>query len=151
MKQRSAGKMLETWRWMENRQICIWMDNCYFKQYGTHPMIQDQSQPCTQLCVVKIPCRLPYFRGDPTIDVLIRSIRNVAAALVRMKRSLREIVTHLGPLADRPTPIPRTTSCEIQYPILVGNRCCGLRIRYLCTRASMRCWTALHPCQTTRT
>ena len=27
--QRSAGKMLETWRWMENRQVCVWIDNCY--------------------------------------------------------------------------------------------------------------------------
>ena len=28
MKERSAGKMLQTWRWMENRQFCIWIDNC---------------------------------------------------------------------------------------------------------------------------
>ena len=31
MKQRSAGKMLETWRWMENRQVCVWIDNCYIE------------------------------------------------------------------------------------------------------------------------
>ena len=42
MKARSTGKMLETWRWMENRQVCVWIDNCYIKQYGTHPTIQDQ-------------------------------------------------------------------------------------------------------------
>ena len=41
MKERSARKMLETWRWMENRQVCVWIDNCYIKQYGTHPTIQD--------------------------------------------------------------------------------------------------------------
>ena len=29
MKQWSAGKMLETWRWMENRQVCVWIDSCY--------------------------------------------------------------------------------------------------------------------------
>ena len=29
MKQRSAGKMLETWRWMENRQVRVWINNCY--------------------------------------------------------------------------------------------------------------------------
>ena len=40
MKQQSAGKMLETWCWMENRQVCVWIDNCYIKQYGTHPTIQ---------------------------------------------------------------------------------------------------------------
>ena len=74
MKQRSAGKMLETWRWMENRQVCVWIDNCYIKQYGTHPTIQDQSQNCTALCVVEIPCSLPYFRGHPNIDVRIGSI-----------------------------------------------------------------------------
>ena len=44
MKQRSAAKAVETWRWMENRQVCVWIDNCYIKQYGTHPTIQDQSQ-----------------------------------------------------------------------------------------------------------
>ena len=36
MKERSAGKMLETWRWMENRQVCVWIDNRYIKQYATH-------------------------------------------------------------------------------------------------------------------
>ena len=99
MKQRSAEKMLETWRWRGNRQVCVWIDNCYNKQFGTHPTIQDQSQNCTALCVVEIPCRLPYFRGHPTIDVLISSIGSVAAALVRMKRSFRGIVTDLGLLA----------------------------------------------------
>ena len=105
MKEQSAGKMLETWRWMENRQVCVWIDNCYIQQYGTHPMIQDQSQNCTALCVVEIPCRLPSFRGQPTIDVLIGSIGSVAAALVRMKRSFHAIVTDLGLLADRPPAI----------------------------------------------
>ena len=52
IKERSAGKMLETWRWMENRHVCVWIDNCYIKQYGTHPAIQDQWQNCTALCVV---------------------------------------------------------------------------------------------------
>ena len=44
MKQRSAVKILETWRWMENRQVCVWIDNCkgYIKQYATHTTIQDQ-------------------------------------------------------------------------------------------------------------
>ena len=51
MKKRSVGKMLQTWRWMENRQVCVWIDNCYIKQYGTHPTIQDQSQNCIALCV----------------------------------------------------------------------------------------------------
>ena len=83
MKERSAGKMLETWRWMENRQVCVWIDNCCIKQYGTHPTIQDQSQNCTALFVVEIPCRLPYFKQHSTIDVLIGSIGSVAAALVR--------------------------------------------------------------------
>ena len=106
MKQRSAGKMLETWRWMDNRQVCVWIDNCNIKQYGTHPTIQDQSQNCTALCVVEIPCRLPYFRGHPNIDVLIGSIGSVAAALVRMKRSFYGIMTDLGLLADRPAAIP---------------------------------------------
>ena len=126
MKQRSTAKMLETWRWMENRQVCVWIDHCYIKQYATHTTIQDQSQICTALCVVEIPCRLLYFRGHPTIDVLISSIRNVAAALVRMKRSFRGIVTNLGLLADGPAPIPSIslTSCEIQHQILVGNHCC---------------------------
>ena len=105
MKQRSAGKMLETWRCMENKQVGVWIDNCYIQQYATHPRIQHQSQNCTALCVVEIPCRLPYFRGHPTIDVLVSSIGNVAAALVRMKRSFRGIVTDLGLLADRPAPI----------------------------------------------
>ena len=40
MKQRSAGKMLEAWRWMQNRQVCVRINNCYIKQYGTHPTIQ---------------------------------------------------------------------------------------------------------------
>ena len=106
MKERSAGKMLETWQWMENRQVCVLIDNCYIKQYGTHPTIQDHSQNCTALCVVEIPCRLPYFRGHPTIDVLIGSIGSVAAALVRMKRSFHGIVTDLGLLADRLAAIP---------------------------------------------
>ena len=106
MKQRSAGKRLETWRWMENRQVCVWIDDCYIKQHGTHPTIEDKSQNCTALCVVAIPCRSPYFRGHPTIDVLIGSIGNVAAALVRIKRSFCGIVTDLGLLADRPSPIP---------------------------------------------
>ena len=29
MKERSARKMLETWRWMENQQVCVRIDNCY--------------------------------------------------------------------------------------------------------------------------
>ena len=58
MKERSAGKMLETWRWVENLQDCVWIDNCYIKQYGTHPTIEDQSQNLTALCVVEIPCRI---------------------------------------------------------------------------------------------
>ena len=98
--------MLKTWRWMENRQVCVWIDNCYIKHYGTHQTIQDQSQNCRALCVVGIPCRLPYFRGHPTIDVLIGSIGSVAAALVRMKRSFHGIVTDVGLLADRPAAIP---------------------------------------------
>ena len=106
MKQQSAGKMLETWRWMENRQVCVWINNCYIKQYGMHPTIQDQSQNCTALCIVGFPCRLPYFRGHPNIDVLIGSIGSVAAALVRMKGSFYGIVTDLGLLADRPASIP---------------------------------------------
>ena len=105
MKERSAGKMLETWRWMENRHVCVWIDNCYIKQYGTHPRIQDQSQNCIA-CVVEIPCRLPYFRGHPNIDVLIGSISSMAAALVKMKRSFHGIVTDLGLLADRPAALP---------------------------------------------
>ena len=105
MKERSAGKILETWRWMENRQVCVWIDNCYIQQYGTHPTIQVQSQNCIALCVVEIPCRLPYFRGHPTIDMLISSIGSVAAALVSMKRSFHGIVTDLGLLADRPAAI----------------------------------------------
>ena len=32
MKERSVGKILETWRWMENQQVCVWIDNCYIKQ-----------------------------------------------------------------------------------------------------------------------
>ena len=106
MKERSAGMMLETWQWMENRQHCVWIDNCYIKQYGTRPRITDQAQNCTALCVVEIPCRLPYFRGHPTIDVLIGSISSVAAALVRIKRSFHGIVTDLGLVADRPAAIP---------------------------------------------
>ena len=106
MKERSAGKMLEAWRWMENRQVFVWINNCYIQQYGTHPTIQDQSQNCTALYVVEMPCRLPYFRGHPTIDVLMRSISSVAAALVRTKRSFHGIVTDLGLLADRPAGIP---------------------------------------------
>ena len=31
MMQRSAEKMLETWRWIENRQVCIWIDGCYIQ------------------------------------------------------------------------------------------------------------------------
>ena len=106
MKERSAEKMLETWRWMEKQQVCVWVDNCYIKQYGTHPTIQDHSQNCTALCVVEIPCRLPYFRGHPNIGVLIGSIGSVAAALVRMKGSFHGIVTDLSPLADRPAALP---------------------------------------------
>ena len=106
MKEGSAGKMLETWRWMENRQVCVWIDSCYVKQYETHPTIEDQSQNCTALCVVQIPCRLPYFRGHQNIGVLISSIGSVATALVRMKRSFHGIVTDLGLLADRPAAIP---------------------------------------------
>ena len=102
MKQRSAAKMLQTWRWMENGQVCISIDNFFIKLYGTHPTLQNQSQNCTALCVVQILCRLPYFRGHPTIDVLIGSIGSVAAALVRMKRTFHGIATDLGLLADRP-------------------------------------------------
>ena len=105
MKQRSARKMPETWRQMENRQVSIRIGNCYIKQYGTHATIQDQSQNCTALCFLEIPCRLPYFRGHPTIDVLISSIGIVDAALVRMTRSFCEIVTDLGLLVNRPAPI----------------------------------------------
>ena len=128
MKERCAGEMLETWRWMENRQVCVWIDNCYIKQYGTHPAIQDQSQNCTALCVVEIPCRLPYFRGHPNIVVLIGSIGSVAAALVRMKRSFHGIVTDLGLLADRPAAIPSIRApldiLGAHYQIQVGNRYC---------------------------
>ena len=106
MKQRSAEKMLETWRRMENRQICVWIRNCYIKKYGTHATIQDESQNCTALCVVKILCRLPYFRGPPTIDVLMSSIGSVAAVLLRMRGSFRGIVTDLGLLVDGPAPSP---------------------------------------------
>ena len=106
MKQQSTAKMLETWLWMQNRQVCVWIDNRYIKQYGTHPTIQDQWQNCTALCVVEILRTLPYFRGHPTIDVLIGGIGSVAAALVRMQQSLCGIPTDLGLLADRPAPIP---------------------------------------------
>ena len=67
--------------------------------------IQDQSQNSRALCIVEILCRLPYLGGHPTIDVLISSIDSVAAALVRMKRSLPGIVTDPGLLADRRAPI----------------------------------------------
>ena len=107
MKQRSAGKMLETWHWMGNWQVCARIKNCYIKQYGTHPTIQNQSQNCTALCVLEIPCRLPYFRGHSIIDVPIGSIGSVAAGLVRMRWSFHRIVTDHGLLADRPAAIPR--------------------------------------------
>ena len=68
--------------------------------------IQDQSQNCIVLCFVEIPCRLPYFRGHPTIDVLIDSIGSVAPALVRMKLSFHGMVKDLGLLADRPAAVP---------------------------------------------
>ena len=93
MKRLSAARMLETWHWIENRQVCVWIDNCYSKQYPTHSTIQDQSQSCRALCVVEIPCTLPYFKEHPTMDVLSGSIGNVAAALVRMKPSFCGIVT----------------------------------------------------------
>ena len=91
---------------MENQQVCVCINNCYIKQYRTHPTVQDQSQNCTALCVVEIPCRFPYFRRHPNIDVLIGSIGSVAAALVRMKRSFHGIVTDLCLLADRHAAIP---------------------------------------------
>ena len=84
MKQRSAAKMLETWLWMEKRQVCVRIYNCYIKQYRTHSTTQDESQICTVPCVVEIPCGLPYFRGHPTIDVLIGNISNVAAAATEL-------------------------------------------------------------------
>ena len=128
MKERSAGRMLETCRWTENRQVCVWMDNCYIKHYVTHSTIQNWSQNCTAFCVVEIQCRLPYFRGHPTIDVLIGSIGTVAAALVRMKRSFHGIVTDLDLLADRPAAIPSIRAplniVRDPLPILVGSRCC---------------------------
>ena len=119
MKERSAGKMLETWRLMENRQVCVWIDNCDIKQYGTHPTIQDQPQNCTALWLVEIPCRLPYFSGHPNIDVLIGSISSVAAALVRVKRTLHQIVTDLTLLADRPAAIPsiRAPLYIVRHPL----------------------------------
>ena len=98
--------MLDTWRGMENRQVCVLIDNCYVKQYPTHPTIQDQLQNYTALWVVEILCRMPYVRGQPNIDVLIGCISSVAAALVRMKRSFYGIVTDLGLLAERPASIP---------------------------------------------
>ena len=105
LKEWSARKMLETRRWMENRQVCVWIQNCYILQYGTHPTIQVGSQICTALCVVEFLCKLRYIRVHPTIDVLIGSIGNVAPSLVRIKRSFRWIVTDLGLLADRPAAI----------------------------------------------
>ena len=105
-KQRSAAKMLETWLWMEKRQVCVWIDNYFIKRYGMHPKIQDHYQNCTVLCVVEMFCRLPCFRGHPTIDLLIGSIGNVAAAVGRMTRSFRRIVGDLGLFADRPSLIP---------------------------------------------
>ena len=93
---------------MKNRQVSIWIDNCYIKQYAAHPTIQDQSRDCTSLWVVQIPCRLPYFRGHKTIDVVIGSSSNVAAPLVGSKRSFCGIGTDLGLLANRPGPIPRS-------------------------------------------
>ena len=58
-------------------------------------------------CVSEIPCRLPYFRGRPNIDVFIGSIGGVAAALVSRKRSFHGIVTDLGLLADGPAAMKR--------------------------------------------
>ena len=55
---------------------------------------------------LRFRCGWPYFREHPTIDVLIYTIGSVAAALVRMKRSFRGIVTGLGLLANRPVPLP---------------------------------------------
>ena len=119
MKQPSAGKMLETWRWMENRQVCVWIDNCYIQQYVTHPTIQDQSQNCTALCVVEIPCRLLYFRGQPTIDVLIGGIGSLFAALVKVKWRFHRFVTDLGLLGDRPAALPsiRATLDIVRDPL----------------------------------
>ena len=39
MKRRTAEKMLETWRCMDNRHVCVWIDNGYIKQYGKRPTI----------------------------------------------------------------------------------------------------------------
>ena len=68
-------------------------------------MFQDLLPNCTALCVVVIPCRLPQFRGRPTIDVLTGSISNVAVVPVRIKLSLVGMVKDWGLLADRPAPI----------------------------------------------
>ena len=96
---------------------CVWIDNCYIEQYGTHPTIKDLSQNCTALCVVEVSCRLPNFITHPPISVLIGSISNVAAALVRMKRNFRGIVTNLGLLADRPAPIPSIGAPIVLDPV----------------------------------
>ena len=103
----------------ENGHVCVWIDNCYINGYGKHLTIQDQSQNSTALCVAEIPCRLPYFRGQATIDVVIGSIGSVAAALVRVKRSFCEIVGDLGLFADRPSPIPsiRAPLHPVQNPV----------------------------------
>ena len=49
LKESAAEKMLDAWEWMEGRQVCVWTENCYIWQYGTHPRVQDQSENCTAL------------------------------------------------------------------------------------------------------
>ena len=49
---------------------------------------------------------MPYFVGHPTIDVFIRSIGNVDAALVKMKPSFCGIVRDVGLFAERTSPMP---------------------------------------------
>ena len=88
---------------MERHQVCLWIDNCYIRQYGFHPTVADQSQNCTAICVTEVPSRLPYFRGHLTLDTLIGGIQEGAFGLARMKRSFHGIVTDLRFLDDRPT------------------------------------------------
>ena len=63
--------------------------------------------------------QVPYFRGHPTIDVLIGNIGSLAAALFRLKRRFPGIVTDPGLLADRPAPRPsiRAPLQVVQDPV----------------------------------
>ena len=68
------------WRQCQDQQIVVWLDNWYWKVYGTDPVRPDQSLNVSVMAILHIT-DVPVFPGHPTLVDLVNRVTLAAGRL----------------------------------------------------------------------